>query len=318
MLKNNKYKLTAKVLPENATNKDIIWKSSNTKVATVGSTGEITAKGNGKAVITATTSNGKTAKCTVTVKTLYNEKIKKTISASSLKKKININTSSTSYISQSFCITDKYYICALISKGSNPKTDLRIYNKYTGKLVNTLKGGSFYHANGMTYNRNNKTIYIAHMTSGKYSMISAQNINKAKSIKKKTKSLSKKLSAIAYDEYTGNYYTAVGRTIRVYNSKFKLIKTFSKKICNTPQDIGAYKGLILVVDYKRGTNAIDVYRASSGKYLGRYTIKVSGELESIAYDRENNNFALYVNHPGKGNANNIYTTKSINLDKYCI
>lgn len=45
----------------------VTWKSSNTSVATVSSTGKVTAKKWGKAVITAK-ANGKTAKCTVNVK----------------------------------------------------------------------------------------------------------------------------------------------------------------------------------------------------------------------------------------------------------
>ena len=57
------------VYPLNATNKNVTWKSSNTKIATVNSEGIVTAIKAGKATITITTSDGKkTAKCTVTVK----------------------------------------------------------------------------------------------------------------------------------------------------------------------------------------------------------------------------------------------------------
>ena len=59
--------LTATIMPENATNKTITWTSSNTDVATVSTQGIVTAKGAGTTVITATTDNGKTAKCTITV-----------------------------------------------------------------------------------------------------------------------------------------------------------------------------------------------------------------------------------------------------------
>ena len=52
-----KQKLTAEVLPENATNKTVTWKSSNTSVATVSSSGEVTAVGEGSATITASASN---------------------------------------------------------------------------------------------------------------------------------------------------------------------------------------------------------------------------------------------------------------------
>ena len=58
--------LTATVLPSNATDKSVTWTSSAQSVATVAN-GKITAVGSGTATITATTSNGKTATCMVTV-----------------------------------------------------------------------------------------------------------------------------------------------------------------------------------------------------------------------------------------------------------
>lgn len=59
--------LRATISPSGVANKKITWSSSNSSVAAVSSSGKITAKTPGKAVITAKTSNGKTAKCTVTV-----------------------------------------------------------------------------------------------------------------------------------------------------------------------------------------------------------------------------------------------------------
>lgn len=60
--------LTASVLPANATNQNVTWSSSNSAVATVNSTGLLTAVAVGSATITVTTQDGnRMASCAVTV-----------------------------------------------------------------------------------------------------------------------------------------------------------------------------------------------------------------------------------------------------------
>ena len=67
-LKVKNYKtLTAIVSPSGASNKNLTWKSSNPKVAVVNQNGKVTALKAGKTTVTVRSSNGKTAKCTVTV-----------------------------------------------------------------------------------------------------------------------------------------------------------------------------------------------------------------------------------------------------------
>lgn len=58
--------LVATVTPEDAKDKAVVWSTSDDKVAKV-EDGKVTAIGSGNAVITATTVNGKTAECNVTV-----------------------------------------------------------------------------------------------------------------------------------------------------------------------------------------------------------------------------------------------------------
>ena len=63
------YTLKANIIPSTAGNREVAWKSSNTNVAKVSSSGKVTAVGNGTANITCTTVNGKKATCKVTVNT---------------------------------------------------------------------------------------------------------------------------------------------------------------------------------------------------------------------------------------------------------
>lgn len=62
-----KRKLTAKVNPGDADDQKVTWSTSSQQVATVDGNGTVTPEGEGTAVITATTANGLTATCNVTV-----------------------------------------------------------------------------------------------------------------------------------------------------------------------------------------------------------------------------------------------------------
>ena len=66
--------LKATVTPSNVTNKAVTWKSSNTKVVTVSSSGKVTAKATGTATITCTAKDGsgKSAICKITVRKYTN------------------------------------------------------------------------------------------------------------------------------------------------------------------------------------------------------------------------------------------------------
>ena len=59
--------LSATIAPDNATDKTVSWTSTSDAVATVDANGKVTAVGVGSATITATTTNGMSATCAVTV-----------------------------------------------------------------------------------------------------------------------------------------------------------------------------------------------------------------------------------------------------------
>ena len=68
MTAGTKYTLKANITPSTTASKTVYWSSSNPSVAGMGSGGVVNAKTAGNCVITAKTSNGISAKCTVTVK----------------------------------------------------------------------------------------------------------------------------------------------------------------------------------------------------------------------------------------------------------
>lgn len=61
-------KLTATITPDNATDKNITWKSSDESIATISSSGEVVAKKSGTINITVSTSNGKTSTIKIDIK----------------------------------------------------------------------------------------------------------------------------------------------------------------------------------------------------------------------------------------------------------
>ena len=85
--KAQKLKLTTSIAPASASNKKVTWTSSNKRVATVSSSGVVTGKGAGTAVITckARDSSGVVSTCTVMVIPIYPTGVKLSKSALSVK-----------------------------------------------------------------------------------------------------------------------------------------------------------------------------------------------------------------------------------------
>ena len=118
-------KLSATVNPSNATNKTVTWSSSNNGVATVDQSGNVSAKSAGTATITVKSNNGKTASCSVTVKTKSTPKIKVT----SFKLKDEGCTAALDNNCQAYC-------CPEVSPVGADISDLKItYTNNTGNLL---------------------------------------------------------------------------------------------------------------------------------------------------------------------------------------
>lgn len=89
-------KLTTIITPDNATDRNITWKSSDESIATVSTTGEVTAKKYGTVDITATSTNGKTSTIKINIKESPKTENSAIINTSSTNKNNTTNTTTNS------------------------------------------------------------------------------------------------------------------------------------------------------------------------------------------------------------------------------
>jgi uncharacterized protein YjdB len=93
---NQTLQLSATLKPNNATNKKIVWSSSNTKIATVDANGKFTAKTNGTATITAKSVDNASKKATVKI-TVASKSTSSTSASATSKPSTSDNESSCSW-----------------------------------------------------------------------------------------------------------------------------------------------------------------------------------------------------------------------------
>lgn len=158
--KDVKEKLTATVTPDETTNKNVKWASSNNKVATVDSNGYVTAKGKGTVRITATTTDGSnlSATCTVTVKQMVtmivntmninrgsknvNKKLPVMVGNNATNKTLNYRSGNSKVVSVNAKgqITAKKKGTATVSVKTTDGTNIVVYYRVTVKqLVTSVK-----------------------------------------------------------------------------------------------------------------------------------------------------------------------------------
>ena len=155
-------KLNATIQPSNANrNTGITWNSSNTGVATVDQSGNVTAKANGTTTITATTQNGYTAQCSITVITSITSlsvsptsstlesgqtlQLNKTINPSTATEEVQWTSSNTSVatVSNSGLVTAKNSGTATITLKNSSVTryascSITVIKKYKSSEINKI------------------------------------------------------------------------------------------------------------------------------------------------------------------------------------
>lgn len=158
--KDVKEKLTATVTPDETTNKNVKWTSSNNKIATVDENGYVTAKGKGTVRITATTTDGSnlSATCTVTVKQMVtmivntmninrgsknvNRKLPVMVGNNATNKTLNYRSGNSKVVSVNAKgqITAKKKGTATVSVKTTDGTNIVVYYRVTVKqLVTSVK-----------------------------------------------------------------------------------------------------------------------------------------------------------------------------------
>ena len=236
--KGDTYTINATVSPSNATNKTVIWTTSNSNVATV-SGGKITAKGVGTATITAKTSNGKTASCKVTVYNPLTNNSKISATSVTLGTALKVTCSSTGGTgTKQYAVWYKQSTVSTWTKARDYATGTTITftPKHTGKYDVSVKVKD---AKG-TIKQKSFTVTVNDVLKNT-SSLSATAITKGKSVTVKASStggLGTKQYAVWYKQSTVSTWTkardyATGTTV-----------TF------TPKHTGTYKVSVNVKDSK--------------------------------------------------------------------
>ena len=134
----NSFTLKASMYPENTIKQSIVWSSSDKTVATVSSNGYVSAKGEGTAIITASTKDGSfSATCVVTVKDFDSD-----VEGPEPPSEVTVSATSTNSIKLTWS-QDSYaeasQICYGVRGSTNQTTitSVRPYYEITGLLPNT-------------------------------------------------------------------------------------------------------------------------------------------------------------------------------------
>ena len=151
--------ISATVSPDNATNKNITWSSSNNAIATV-SNGKITAVSEGTATITAKASGGQTATCTVTVNKKVQAFTWSVISQSDCP--LNISNEFDNYIlsgsAKTLAISKDGYTYVMIKVAGGNKVSVSSVSESNGKIIIKTSASGNSNCVFIKYNRENTNL----------------------------------------------------------------------------------------------------------------------------------------------------------------
>ena len=308
------YNLNAKVSPADATNKKLLYTSSNPAILKISDSGKIQIVGNSEKNVKVVVRSADNTK----VKASFNVDVK----YGGLKKLgiIRSNGSLVSLsggVSEGLCVLrykdDKYIYSSKIGGEIVVYKLKKVDGKNKYVLINSFKSSSFGHANDMACDSEKNRIYV---TDGnkKIRYFGVKDSLNGKvtvhTIKTKYAHKTKDISGIAYDIKNNSIYLAKGGHLFIANSNLKVSSLIYKIDSDIPQGIGGYNGKILVVRFnknvkdsdstlKKPRNAIDVYD-QTGRYLGTNILKLgSVELESVDYYGDGYFAVQYYNPSGK-------------------
>lgn len=257
--------LKATVSPSNASNNSVKWKSSDTSVATVSSSGVVTAVGKGTATITCKTEDtGKSASCKVTVKkkvdvqALSLNKSSKTVyKGKTYQLKANIYPSNATVKTVTWCSTDTD-VATVSSSGL-----VTAKRNGTAKIICTSKDGKYTasckitvktHVTGVSLNSSKATIYVGG-----------------------TKQLTATVKPSSASNKVVNWKSS-DKSIATVDANGKVIgKAAGSAVISCSTDDGSYKASCTVTVKKQvKPKSVELNRTSKTLYIGdKYTLKAT-------------------------------------------
>lgn len=240
--KGKTYQLKATVYPTNTTNQKLTWTIEDSSIATVNSSGEITAKSAGTTTVWVSTENGKVASCIVNVKVL------------TVKLRISPNTIT---LKEGQSIQLKTVISPV---DSTEKVTWRSTNSKIAKVdqigkVTALKSGE----TTIYATTDNLSYWTGCYVQVKKASTNSRNISVSKTVIKKVSALKKKKALIKYKKVKGasNYQvqysmkknfagaktkTAKGNSLKVSGLKVKKKYYFRVRVCKKVNGKTYYSG----------------------------------------------------------------------------